>query len=96
VVFIVLFTRVLRGTCDGRVLSRTADGVIVWTLNNTAAYIVSLSYSASPSNFTSKLDRALRSLSFSFISYNHHAGNVFDALWTVLQKARLSGLFHQS
>lgn len=63
----VLFTRVLRGTCDGRVLSRTTDGVIVWTLNNTAAYIVSFSYSAGPSDFTSKLDRALGSLSLSLL-----------------------------
>lgn len=67
--FIVLFTRVLRGTCDGRVLSRTTDGVIVWTLNNTAAYIVSFSYSAGPSDFTSKLDRALRSLSLSLFYF---------------------------
>ena len=60
--FVVPFTRVLKGTCDGRVLSRTTDGVIVWTLNNTAAYIVGLSYSAGPSTFASKLDRALRYL----------------------------------
>ena len=49
-------------------------GVIFWTLNNLGSgYIVApLVFCCPPLSFASKLDRALRSPSFSFLSYNNH------------------------
>ena len=55
-------------------LLRTMDGVIFRTLNGTSAYIVSLSCSAAPSTFCIQTRPGVEvTLSFSFISRDHHA-----------------------